>query len=231
MFVFLVAYRARHPQTFRRQEIITMLESIKLYFTKHTIEYKIVIIEQNNNNYFNRGVLLNAAFIEAEKLLLNDSKYIHFNTDYKFNQERPFPSEFLNHTNGFLDLYRPGIPVLGAACVFNSESYIQINGFPNDLHGWGGDDWAIYNRIIRKNIPILTPPELFNSGFILDETLLPPNVNDNSRNEQNMELAKRDDIDSNGINSCVYTIDGNGEFHNGTQIFHFLITSPLFELV
>ena len=76
MFVFLVAYRARHPQTFRRQEIITMLESIKLYFTKHTIEYKIVIIEQNNNNYFNRGVLLNAAFIEAEKLLLNDSKYI-----------------------------------------------------------------------------------------------------------------------------------------------------------
>jgi hypothetical protein len=227
MFVFLIAYRARGIQTFRKQQITTMMDNIKSYFAKYNLDYRIVIIEQNDDNRFNRGLLLNAAFIESQKLEFNKPKYIHFNVDYQFDLDRLFPTEITTFTTGFLDLHRPPFPVLGAACIFDATSYIQINGFPNDIHGWGADDWAIYNRINSQNITIFTPEKLFNSGFII-ETNQPPNITDTSQVDKNMQLARRNDIDTNGLNTCVYTIEKNGEFHDGQQIFHFLINSPLF---
>lgn len=222
MFVFLVPYRARGVQTFRKQQIITMIENIKMYFTEHNVEYKIVIMEQNDDNYFNRGLLLNAAFLEGEKLETDTKKYLHFNVDYTIMLDHPFPSEFLDTIHGFIDLHRPPFPVLGAACIFDAESYKKCNGFPNDLHGWGGDDWAIYNRIVEKDIPCYTPASLFNSGFVR-EARMPDGILDSSQNSKNIELSMRKDTDSNGVSTCVYTIDGNGEFHNGTTIYHYLI--------
>ena len=224
MFVFLVPYRAKNAQTFRRNQIITMMENVKTYFTKHNIEYKIVIMEQNDINYFNRGLLLNAAFLEGEKLETDTKKYLHFNVDYVITLDRPFPQEFLNDIHGFIDLHRPAFPVLGAACVFDPESYRKCNGFPNDLEGWGGDDWAIYNRIVEKGIPCLTPAGLSNSGFVTEDSNMPVAAQDPSQNDKNIRLASRKDTDNNGVSTCVYTIDGNGEFHNGVTIYHYLIS-------
>ena len=225
MFVFLVPYRARSDQAFRRDQIIRMMNSVKLFFTKHSIEYKMVIIEQYDDNKFNRGLLLNVAFLEAEKLFTNDSKYIHFNVDYEFNLERAFPEEFHTFGTGFIDLYRFDYPILGAACVFDADSYRKINGFPNDLYGWGGDDWAIYSRIIQKNVPLLTPPNVFNSGLVVEnETNF---QRDFSQNAKNQLLAKRDDIETNGLRNCYYVNEGNGEFHDGNIIYHFLVTNEV----
>lgn len=220
MFIVLVPYRARRDQQFRRNELISMLANVKQYFTKNNIEYKIIICEQNDNNKFNRGILLNIAFLEGEKL--GSNKYFHMNTDYLFDLTRSFPNEILDFSNGFLDLHRPPYPVLGAACVFDSDSYKTINGFPNDLVGWGGDDWAIYYRILKKNICVLTPTNLFNSGFILETRY--DFITDQSNNEKNQSLGLRDDIDTNGINSCNYTIDTFGEFNDGDTVFHFLVS-------
>ena len=220
MFTVLVPYRARREQQFRRNELINMLANVKQYFSQNNIEYKIVICEQNDYNKFNRGILLNIAFLEGEKL--GGNKYFHMNTDYSFDLTRSFPNELLELSSGFLDLHRPPYPVLGAACVFDSNSYKIINGFPNDLVGWGGDDWAIYNRIIKKNIPLQTPPNLFNTGFIIETRY--NFVTDESNNDKNREFALRNDIDTNGVNSCNYTVDTFGEFNNDITVLHFLVS-------
>jgi len=218
MFIILVSYRARGVQEFRRRQIIEAIDNFKRFFEDRNVEYKIVISEQNNDKKFNRGLLLNAAFLESEKIFTFSKKYIHMNTDYKFNLSKDFPREFFN-VKGFLDLHRLPLPVLGAACVFDPESYIQINGFPNDLEGWGGDDWAIYNRIMRRNINLFIN-NLFNSGFIIEENVR--FYNDESNNFKNSELAKRNDIESNGLTTIKYNIGGYGEFHGG-NVFHYLI--------
>jgi hypothetical protein len=224
MFIILVSYRARGNQQFRREELIKAINNFESYFEKNKIEYKIVISEQNNDKKFNRGLLLNAAFIESEKNFNFPKKYIHMNTDYNFDLFRPFPEEFLDFKEGFIDLHRPPYPVLGAACIFDSKSYTKINGFPNDLEGWGGDDWAIYNRIVSNNINIVTPDGLFNSGFIIEERIIFDN--DDSNNNKNMYLASRDDCAVNGLNSINYNVDNVlGEFHNGNNIFHYLINT------
>ena len=141
------------------------------------------------------------------------------NTDYMIDLTRTFPTELLDF-KGFLDLHRPPLPVLGAACAFDADSYKTINGFPNDLEGWGGDDWAIYNRIIHHNINVMTPPGLYNSGFIIEEHFVFDN--DWHNNSHNMVLSKRNDSDQNGLNSIKYNVDGYGEFH-GENIVHLLI--------
>lgn len=221
MFVFLTPYRATGVQTFRRNEIIRMLDNVKTYFAKHSVELRVVIAEQNDNEKFNRGLLLNAAFLEAEKLFPEAKAFLHFNVDYTINISRPFPQELHEFTSGFIDLHRPGFPVLGAACVFDRQSYRTIGGFPNDLIGWGGDDWAIYNRIVNKRVPIYTPTGLYNSGFVVEynEKFAVDTVN----NEKNMSLSTRDDSDTNGVSTCTYSYDGVGEFHDGAIVHHFLI--------
>jgi hypothetical protein len=224
MFVVLVPYRARGLQTFRRSEIISMINSVGVYFAHHSVEVRFVIAEQNDDGKFNRGLLLNAAFLEAERLYPDAKTFIHMNTDYTIDHARPFPQELRDFTSGFLDLHRPAHPVLGAACVFDPESYRTIGGFPNDLLGWGGDDWAIYNRILRKGVPIHTPETLFNSGFIVEARDW--SGFDASNNDFNVELAKRNDAETNGVTTCAYRVSGVGEFHNNTTILHYLIDSP-----
>ncbi len=227
MFIILVSYRARGVQEFRRLQLINSINNFKTYFEQNQIECKIVICEQNNDNHFNRGLLLNAAFLEAEKLFTFSKKYIHMNTDYNFDLSRKFPQELLDFKEGFIEMYKIhdaciyNWNLLGAACVFDSESYKKINGFPNDLEGWGGDDWAIYNRIHYNNINVMTPTGLFNSGFIIDE--ITHFDNDENNNISNMNLASRNDFIYNGLTSLTYTVDGYGEFNDGDIVFHYLI--------
>jgi hypothetical protein len=78
---------------------------------------------------------------------------------------------------------------------------------------------------VRLNLPIIEN-RLLNSGFIHEYD--PGHIRDTSNNARNMELAKRNDIGTNGLSTCVFDIAGSGEFHNRENIFHYLITSQLF---
>lgn len=224
-YILLVSYRARGIQAFRRNQIIRLIENIKHFFSKHDIPYKIIISEQNNDMRFNRGFLLNVAFLESEKLFQDKKIYFHMNADYIIDISREFPPELfqMDENVGFLELYRPPHPVLGSACLFDPESYRKINGFPNDLEGWGGDDWAIYHRIQEQKIPIITKKSLCNSGFIIDE-YNPVGVTDTSNNYKNRDLGMRKDLEINGLNSICYDLEEKyGEFHDGSIIYHFLV--------
>jgi len=222
MYIILVSYRARGVQSFRRKEVADLIQNVKAYFAKIGHEYKIVICEQNDDRKFNRGALLNIAFLLSEKLFPHEKKYIHMNADYRFNMERPFPYEIVELKSGFMELFTLPYPILGSACVFDPESYKVVNGFPNDLWGWGGDDWAIYNRIKQKHVPIFKPANIHNSGFI--QEIHSQIKNDESNNAPNIRLAHRPDLETNGLNSCEFRVDREGEFHDGSAVFHYAVS-------
>ena len=143
MIAVLVPYRARGVQTFRRAQLAQMIENCTLYFEKNEVSFKIFIVEQNDDRNFNRGLLLNVAFVRAlrSKERGDDEedatryRYMHMNVDYNFDLARAFPRELFAR-RGFVELYRPfEYPVLGSACSFDEEAYRRVNGFPNDL--WG----------------------------------------------------------------------------------------------
>ena len=38
---------------------------------------------------------------------------------------------------------------------FNKKDFQKINGFPNDFWGWGGEDDAMYNRLVSARVPVI----------------------------------------------------------------------------
>jgi hypothetical protein len=210
-----VCYRAKSPQEFRRNEMMALMENLEAFF-KDKNDYKIVICEQNDANLFNRGKLLNIAFLESEKEFQFEHLNMHMNTDYAFHLDKPFPADIFILKNRFIDLYNPCyFPVIGGCLVFDTKSFEKINGFPNNLVGWGGDDWALHKRMTKFNVEY---HKLNGNVYETNST----HVRDQSSNSHNISLANADDYDTNGLNSCQYSIAGYGEFHDGHTIFHYL---------
>ena len=58
----VVPYRNRYAQLYEFKQ------SIKEYFRKTEIDYRLIVVEQDDAKLFNRGKLLNIGFLEAKKL-------------------------------------------------------------------------------------------------------------------------------------------------------------------
>jgi len=200
-YAFLIAYRARPPQEFRKQELEALIENIRAVMAKnprHT--YKIWVGEQDDDQKFNRGWLLNAIFNEAVRED-EDACFIHVNTDYQLPVAE-LPGELEEMPEGFLDLH--GYPLaLGAFCAFSAQAYRACNGFPNDLCGWGGDDWAIWKRINLAGLKVERPPHLYNRWILEGKE----HVRDQSNNADNITRGLNVDAASlrlNGASTAAY---------------------------
>lgn len=232
-FIFHIPYRARGNQTFRRSQLQKAIKSITTYFSKYTYQFKIIVCEQNDDMPFNRGVLFNIGFLESEKRFpYASTKYIQFNTDIEIN-DVSFPMELLKFTNGFMEINScittegtPSTLFLANCCIYDKKSYLKCNGFPNNLYGWGGDDFAMKRRIKSKNINFIQTTESlskFVSEDISQQKLY--THNDQEVNCQNITKALNDEIEGNGVDSCKYTIDAYGEFHDeNSNVYHLMVS-------
>lgn len=223
----LIPYRANGENAFRKDQMTRFLQHMKDYMSEihPTINYKLIILEQNNNLLFNRGLLLNIGFLECEKTVSHFIKYyIHHNVD--LFPEKGVEGEPLDYSytpmGQVRDLfgYKGG---LGGICIFNRHDFKNVNGFPNNCLKWGNEDNILKQRCERNNIDIIRD-KFYNKG-IREET----HKRDSSFNEINMKKNKDDNINwiKNGLNTCKYTrkIDVDSEFTcDATQfVIHYLI--------
>jgi beta-1,4-galactosyltransferase 1 len=149
MTLILVPYRDR------QNHLLIFIRDLCRIFHKHIPNVKIVIIEQTQDNKkFNRGKLLNVGFLEYYKQF-----------DYFFTHDidrLPFEKTIINkYNNKEFDIERfdGGIGIsLGGICKFKSQIFKDINGFPNDIWGWGLEDEALYTRARFKNCKISELP-------------------------------------------------------------------------
>jgi len=137
--VILVPYRNRpsHLDYFLRHTA-PLLE-------QHYLNSKIVILEQDwTNQLFNRGKLLNVGVKEYD----GKAKYIITN-DIDVNplvsaMEKYYTKNLnINEIDG---ICTPNWNTLGCIIKMNLETMIKINGFPNDIWGWGAEDRALQLR-------------------------------------------------------------------------------------
>lgn len=229
MLLINIPYRAKGLHLFRKKQLSNLINNCKEYFKINKIEFKIIIIEQNGEYLFNRGKLLNIAFLESEKLFSNyDVTYMHINCDYIFNFNCSFPKNLLYLDDNFYNLFTVECMKnnsLGGCCLFTRNNFKLINGFPNDMYGWGGEDRSIYYRCLYKNIKIIETEYTKkyndrNKNFIIDENN--DSVTDVSKNEDNLIKSKLNNSHINGLTNCEYTIVDYGEFNDNTNIYHFI---------
>jgi len=149
----IVPYRNNKFQS-RDKQLAMFIE----YYNSYLENLDIYIIEQSDDSKkFNRGALLNIGFKIASKKSYD--MYIFHDVDlvspteikkiYSYKTDIPIHIASLwKEKYSFSDF-------MGGIISFDEKSYKKVNGYPNKFYGWGGEDDAIYNRMVMNNIPIL----------------------------------------------------------------------------
>ena len=132
----------------RYEHLREFKKSIVEYLESKNIDFKIIIVEQDNAKLFNRGMLCNIGFIEAQKencdyIVIHDIDMIPVDVDYSYS-------------NVPVHLATDNIPFesyFGGMTLFPTDIFEKINGFSNLYWGWGFEDDDLRYRCIKNNIP------------------------------------------------------------------------------
>lgn len=196
-------------------------------FEKYMPNSKIIVVEQNQGKLFNRGALLNIAFKEYE----NKTTYF-FTHDVDLNPTEKFIKEHYTKdvdNNHVLGIYTSSCNTLGGIIKINDRTIRDINGFPNDIWGWGTEDKALQNRSEYYNIKKIT--NLTNN--VNDPLYLLRFDDVNDREPKNMTVnykkhyktfqtlnneQKLQEIMSSGLNNIEYKILGRKIINNMVEL-------------
>jgi len=197
-------YRAKADQQFRKDQLQKFLTHMKKYLTEYSNNYTIIVCEQNDDKPFNRGMLFNIGHLETKKILHinNINIFSHQNVDCL-----PISVNYFNFNQfGFKDIY--GYPGgLGAMYICNGEDYEKINGYPNNLWGYGADDKALLWRAQINNINV-DRTEYNNNSIQELEFIGEKNWSYNDKNgDLAMDDIKNNEWNLNGLNSIKYSIE------------------------
>lgn len=196
------------------------------YYIKNTVpllqEYlpntKVVVVEQSEGKLFNRGMVLNVAFKEYE----NKTKYF-FTHDVDINPTRDLVKSI--YTKEDIDIYRiysAHDSSLGGIIKVKHNVLFDINGFPNNIWGWGIEDRALYHRCCIKNINITLNsmqnfnirPHISNAEKYINEKQKISDMWSNRYISQLNKQQKEEMIMSSGLNNMRYTILERRMIHN-----------------
>ena len=143
------------PYRNREEHLNVFLPHIEIYLSNQNIDYEIIISEQSQDSPFNRGMLLNIAFLKAKEykcdyIVLHDIDMLPIDADYSY-------PEFPKHMITDLQLPPKVDRVMeeyyfGGATIFSTKHFELVNGFSNNYWGWGFEDDDLRLRCQEKNI-------------------------------------------------------------------------------
>ena len=133
------------PYRNRLDQLVIFNQMIQAYLNNTDIDYRIIIVQQDDAKLFNRGMLLNIGFKYAKKMKCNyvvfhDIDMIPIDVDYSYSD---IP---LHLAEPVFDKY------FGGVTMFPTEAFEKINGYSNKYWGWGFEDDDLLLRCIKKNI-------------------------------------------------------------------------------
>lgn len=203
------------PYRNRKHQLERQLEDTVPLLKKVYPESRIVVIEQHGNDLFNRGALLNCGF----HMFKNETKYFITHDIDIYPTER-FISEFYKKDvsdDSVLGIYTSIWDTLGGIIKISSKNIFKVNGFPNDIWGWGAEDKALQNRTEFFGLKKLT--NLTNNNQYPEYLLRLDDVNDRKRRNhmKNHRIHyhefqmlnsenKLKSINSSGFNNLKYSI-------------------------
>jgi DNA-directed RNA polymerase subunit E'/Rpb7 len=171
---------------------IDNLNKFITHFNKYELQdnsLDVYIIDQNNNEKFNRGLLLNIGFSISR--IKHYDRYIFHDVDTypdigMFELYFRFIDKNIHYTcPGHDNIKYNFYTFFGGVSSFTESDFDRINGFPNTFFGWGKEDDALYNRTVANNVNFYRPDKT--CGRFNLENHPPPTENeklDNKRGQQ-----------------------------------------------
>lgn len=132
------------------------------FMQRQNVEYCVFISEQLDDGRFNKGILMNAAFKEAQKVDNFDCFVFHDvdllpqddRNTYNCKKETPL------HLSALIDKFHYQLHYgteFGGATAMTKEQYERVNGYSNLFFGWGREDSDMERRIGNLGIQIAKP--------------------------------------------------------------------------
>lgn len=194
---------------------------------KYLPNSKIVVVEQNKGKLFNRGAVLNVAFKEYK----NKTKYF-FTHDVDINPTLEcIKHYYMREVNevDVLGIYTSQAKTLGGIIKIQDSTIHKINGFPNDIWGWGSEDKALQNRAeyyqIKKEENLTNKEEhpnfLLRFNDVDDRNRSNIHINHNKQYNQFKHLSKEQKLEvimSSGLNNLKYTIIERKMIHDIVEL-------------
>lgn len=184
------------------------------------VSTNIIIAEQNDSDPFNKGALLNAAFLIVEDCLdyvcFHDIDFLPLAADYSIPEmptrriwqgaeSRPREPGGVHIINHRFDWF------FGGVLIFRKEHFWQVNGFSNLYRGWGYEDGDLRERCRYEGLGpefghgCFEPLDHINRGINLDLSFTQEALANRARYQQrwvNHEIQP--DHQSDGLNTAAF---------------------------
>jgi len=211
----IVPYRDLHPAQKRAEHLKQFIAYMGSFMKKainkfsNSSIFHIFIVEQSPDHKFNRGALLNLGFVEASKqgynvFIFHDVDLLPGDSLLLYYVKIP---EIPIHIARCWDRYK-GEEYLGGIISISGKNFTELNGYPNNYWGWGGEDDELRRRVNDINLQIENPKEenceiTDLEGMNLQEKLQVLRENEDWKNMRKRELKEEHSStwQDNGVNS------------------------------
>ena len=158
------------PYRDREEHLKALVPALEEHLDKTGINYQIWVVEQDDEQPWNKGRLLNAGFdLTKDKFdyfCFHDVDLLPMNEkcDYSYVKDITHISTYVQQY-GFIkqeDVYGE-ISFIGGVVLFPKKDFIKINGYSNGYWGWGAEDSDLYFRCVQNGINIKTKPGKYHS--------------------------------------------------------------------
>lgn len=209
--------------TYRDRQV--HLDVLTMYLSRYFPNLDIAVIEQCDNNIWNKGLLYNVGYkllaADYDYVILHDVDFIPSRgVDYSYCEVPTLISTECSQFN-----YGQCYPAFfGGVVGVNKDHYDTINGFSNRFRGYGGEDDSFYQSFISKGI---TPQRREENRF---ENFTHPRPDSrpgtqffNSADYQNnLKLATSPRDFSDGLSNCIDYIKSTISFSPSPDYKHWI---------
>ncbi|TNN19217.1 Beta-1,4-N-acetylgalactosaminyltransferase bre-4 isoform 1 [Schistosoma japonicum] len=153
--VIIIPYRSR------AEHLMKLIPRLVELLTKQKLCYLLIVVEQIDQQPFNKGVLMNTGFVEALNWLPFHCAIFHDVDLLPLNNEVDYTcSIYPKHLSLCVDKFQnrlPYVELIGGVLSMPLKAFLRVNGYSNLFWGWGAEDDDMYERLMINGIPVIRP--------------------------------------------------------------------------
>lgn len=145
----------------RFEELLEFIPHMYSFLNRQKIPFHIFIVQQKDNNRFNRASLINVGFIYTKKdydyIAMHDVDLLPMNDNLKYDYPSSGPMHISSpqtHPKYHYDTF------IGGILLVKREHYELVNGMSNNYWGWGLEDDEFYVRLKDANLTVMRPSNI-----------------------------------------------------------------------
>lgn len=142
----------------RFEELLEFVPHMYKFLDAQNVPFHIFVIQQKDNNRFNRASLINVGFLYTKNvydyIAMHDVDLLPLNPDLKYD----YPA------NGPLHISSPKThpkyhytTFIGGILLVKKEHYELVDGMSNKYWGWGLEDDEFYVRLKEAGLKVTVP--------------------------------------------------------------------------